>query len=59
MWVAREVGRRSGTLHRRTWRSCKGAPVLIRKDGRRKFEKFLHEVGTGEEDEGVIDVESK
>src|ERR1700724_709287 len=27
--------------------------------GRRKFEKFLREVGADEEDEGVIDVESK
>ena len=27
--------------------------------GRRKFEKFLREVGADEEDEDVIDVESK
>jgi hypothetical protein len=28
------------------------------KEGRRKFEKFLREVGADEEDEDVIDVES-
>jgi hypothetical protein len=31
----------------------------VGKDGRRKFEKFLREVGADEEDEDVIDVESK
>ena len=31
----------------------------VGKEGRRKFEKFLREVGADEEDEDVIDVESK
>jgi hypothetical protein len=31
----------------------------VGKAGRRKFEKFLREVGVDEEDDDVIDVESK
>jgi hypothetical protein len=31
----------------------------VGKEGRRNFKKFLREVGADEEDEGVIDVESK
>ena len=31
----------------------------VGKEGRRKFEKSLREVGADEEDENVIDVESK